>query len=281
MKKSLILTDDEFDNFVDRIGDDYSDYTFNRVIICNGYRIINGIRYNGFSANAVIECSRRSTAISRFVKELEKSGYYVSTDNFECGFNDMLNSGTAVEVEEYDQGTWYINYMCYQDETTDIETTETETTETLESSETETTETTKRFQNLNGRGAGRKRQDNVTPHLYFDDSPRTEWAMIEKCSQSSVIITSYYNMDVIKCERVGIRSPDFYFTMWSVIRQMQNNIFFDGVTMRQEERMRYLLKTIDSFTVEAVIEQVHRMNPGERFDTFTIKNFVEFFRKKA
>lgn len=138
-----------------------------------------------------------------------------------------------------------------------------------------------RFQKLNGNGKGRKKQPNITPHIFFDDSPRTEWAVIEKCSESMIVITEYYNMEIVKSERVGIRSADFYFTIWNIIREMQNNIFYDGVTMRQEERMRYLLKIIDSFTVEAVIEQVHRMNPGERFDTFTIKNFVEFFRKKA
>lgn len=137
------------------------------------------------------------------------------------------------------------------------------------------------FKKLNARGAGRKRQNNITPHLFFDDSPRTEWADIVKCSESMVVITEYYNMDIIKSVRVGIRSADFYFTVWNIIREMQNDIFYDGITMRQEERMRYLLKIIDSFTVEAVINQVHKMEPGERFDTFSIKNFVEFFRKKA
>ena len=137
------------------------------------------------------------------------------------------------------------------------------------------------FEQLNRHGGGRKRQNNVTPHLFFDDTPRTEWVVIEKNTQATVIITSYYNMDVIKCDRVGIRSPDFYFTMWNVIRQMQDDIFYDGMTMRQQERMNYLLKIIDGFTVESVIEQVHKMEPGENFDTFTIKNFVEFLRKKA
>lgn len=137
------------------------------------------------------------------------------------------------------------------------------------------------FKKLNRKGAGRKRQANITPHLFFDDSPRTEWADIEKCSEATVIITEYYNMEAIKSERVGIRSPEFYFTVWNIIRTMQDAIFYDGVTMRQEERMRYLLKIIDSFTVEAVINQVHKMNPQEHFDTFTIKNFVEFLRKKA
>ena len=140
MKKTIILTDENFDSFVEEIGDKYGDYTYNRVIVCTGSRKINGTNFSGFSANAFVECSKRSTAVDRFVKELVKNGFNVSVDEFENSYNDMPNSGTAVEVSEYDNNVWYINYMCYQETETETETTETETTETG-TTETETTET--------------------------------------------------------------------------------------------------------------------------------------------
>ena len=119
------------------------DFLENRVVIIKESRTINGKKFNGFSADSTIECKNVRTAVRRFVKELNSNGFEVSVDDFECSFNgenlhDLTGSGMVVEVEEIDDGVFYVNYMCYQNE---VE----ETTETATDPETAETEATKKL----------------------------------------------------------------------------------------------------------------------------------------
>lgn len=97
------------------------DFIEDRVVIVKGIKTIQNRKFNGFSADATINCKNVKTAIRRFVKELNSNGFEVSVDDFECSFNgenlhDLTGSGMVVEVEEIDDGRYYVNYMCYQDE---------------------------------------------------------------------------------------------------------------------------------------------------------------------
>lgn len=144
MKKTMVFENETaYDNWFDvnEEKEDGHDFLENRVVIIKETRTINGKKFNGFSADSTIECKNVRTAVRRFVKELNSNGFEVSVDNFECSFNgenlhDLTGSGMVVEVEEIDDGRYYVNYMCYQDEVeeekmetaTDPETAETEET---------------------------------------------------------------------------------------------------------------------------------------------------------
>ena len=115
------------------------DFIEDRVVIVKGIRTIQNRKFNGFSADATINCKNAKTAIRRFIKELKSNGFSVSEDEFESNVNCFTDCGYVVEIDEIDEDTFYINYMCYQNE---VETEETETAETevSESTESEATE---------------------------------------------------------------------------------------------------------------------------------------------
>ena len=123
MKKTIIFENEiAYEKWFDMNEEKEGGYDFleNRVAIIKGYRIIGGIKFNGFSADTTIECKTITTAVKRFVKEMTKNGYEISVDEFEgaMGGNnlyDMYGSGMVIEVEEVDDGRFYIVYMCYQD----------------------------------------------------------------------------------------------------------------------------------------------------------------------
>lgn len=151
MKKTMVFENEEaYENWFDMNEEKEGGHDFieNRVVIVKGYRVINGIKFNGFSADTTIECKSISTAVRRFVKEMNENGYEISVDEFEGAMDgnnlhDMQGSGMVIEVEEVDDGRFYVNYMCYQDEF-ETEQTEEETTEKTEipQHETETEEKT-------------------------------------------------------------------------------------------------------------------------------------------
>ena len=144
MKKTMVFENETaYDNWFDVNEEKEGGHDFleNRVVIIKETRTINGKKFNGFSADSTIECKNVRTAVRRFVKELNSNGFEVSVDDFECSFNgenlhDLTGSGMVVEVEEIDDGRYYVNYMCYQDEVEEEIETE-ETTEESEATETE------------------------------------------------------------------------------------------------------------------------------------------------
>lgn len=144
MKKTMVFENETaYDNWFDVNEEKEGGHDFleNRVVIIKETRTINGKKFNGFSADSTIECKNVRTAVRRFVKELNSNGFEVSVDDFECSFNgenlhDLTGSGMIVEVEEIDDGRYYVNYMCYQDEVEEEIETE-ETTEESEATETE------------------------------------------------------------------------------------------------------------------------------------------------
>ena len=143
MKNTMIFENETaYDNWFDVNEEKEGGHDFleNRVVIIKETRTINGKKFNGFSADSTIECKNVRTAVRRFVKELNSNGFEVSVDDFECSFNgenlhDLTGSGMVVEVEEIDDGRYYVNYMCYQDEVEEEIETE-ETTEESEATET-------------------------------------------------------------------------------------------------------------------------------------------------
>lgn len=139
MKKTMVFENEfDYDNWFEANEEKEGGHDFleDRVVIVKGTRTINGKKFNGFSADSTIECKNIRTAVRRFVKELNSNGFEVSVDEFESSCNgenihDLTGSGMIVEVEEIDDGRYYVNYMCYQDEVEE-ETTETETEQTEE-----------------------------------------------------------------------------------------------------------------------------------------------------
>ena len=138
MKKTMVFENETaYDNWFDVNEEKEGGHDFleNRVVIIKETRTINGKKFNGFSADSTIECKNVRTAVRRFVKELNSNGFEVSVDELEGSCNgvnlhDLTGSGMVVEIEEIDDGRYYVNYMCYQDEV------EEETTETATDSET-------------------------------------------------------------------------------------------------------------------------------------------------
>jgi len=124
MKKTMIFeTEEAYDSWFDANEEKEGGHDFieNRVVIINGSRVINGRKFNGFSADAIIDCKKPETAVNRFVKEMNANGYEVNIDEFEGSLqgenlNDMQGCGMVIEVEEIDDGRFYLNYMCYQEE---------------------------------------------------------------------------------------------------------------------------------------------------------------------
>ena len=111
------------------------DFIEDRVVIVKGTRTIQNRKFNGFSADATINCKNVKTAIRRFIKELISNGFNVSEDEFESNCNCFTECGYVVEIEEIDDGVFYVNYMCYQNEDEEI----TETATEPETAETEAT----------------------------------------------------------------------------------------------------------------------------------------------
>ena len=124
MKKTMVFENETaYDNWFDVNEEKEGGHDFleNRVVIIKETRTINGKKFNGFSADSTIECKNVRTAVRRFVKELNSNGFEVSVDEFEGSCNgenlhDLTGSGMVVEVEEIDDGVFYVNYMCYQNE---------------------------------------------------------------------------------------------------------------------------------------------------------------------
>ena len=151
MKKTMVFENETaYDNWFDVNEEKEGGHDFleNRVVIIKETRTINGKKFNGFSADSTIECKNVRTAVRRFVNELISNGFEVSVDDLEGSCNgenlhDLTGSGMVVEVEEIDDGVFYVNYMCYQNEVE--ETTETatdpETAETDDTTEKELVET--------------------------------------------------------------------------------------------------------------------------------------------
>lgn len=97
------------------------DFLLNRVCIINTYRMINGTKFNGFSADATITCKTAKTAVRHFIKEMNANGYDINADDFEGvldgeNLNALQECGMVIEVEEFDEGVFYVNFMCFQDE---------------------------------------------------------------------------------------------------------------------------------------------------------------------
>lgn len=92
------------------------DFIEDRVVIVKGTRTIQNRKFNGFSADATINCKNVKTAIRRFIKELKSNGFNVSEDEFESNVHCFTDCGYVVEIEEIDDDRFYINYMCYQNE---------------------------------------------------------------------------------------------------------------------------------------------------------------------
>ena len=135
MKKTMVFENETaYDNWFDVNEEKEGGHDFieDRVVIVKGTRTIQNRKFNGFSADATINCKNVKTAIGRFIKELKSNGFNVSEDEFESNVNCFTDCGYVVEIEEIDEDRFYINYMCYQyeaEEATETETTEPETDE--------------------------------------------------------------------------------------------------------------------------------------------------------
>lgn len=119
MKKTMIFENErDYNNWFDVNEEKEGGHDFieDRVVIVKGSRNIQNKKFNGFSADATINCKNVKTAIRRFVKELNANGFEISVDEFESNVNCFADCGFLVEVEEIDDDRFYINYMCYQDE---------------------------------------------------------------------------------------------------------------------------------------------------------------------
>ena len=130
MQKTMVFENErDYDNWFDVNEEKEGGHDFieDRVVIVKGTRTIQNRKFNGFSADATINCKNVKTAIRRFIKELKSNGFNVSEDEFESNVNCFTDCGYVVEIEEIDEDRFYINYMCYQNEAE--ETTETEATE--------------------------------------------------------------------------------------------------------------------------------------------------------
>lgn len=130
MKKTKIFENEEsYDKWIDTNYEKEGgfDFTDNRVVVINSYRIINDVKFNGFSADATIYCKKPETAVKKFVKILKSYGYDISMDDFESaldGYNyyGMDDCGVVVEITQIEDGIYYINYMCFQNAENEIET---------------------------------------------------------------------------------------------------------------------------------------------------------------
>ena len=141
MKKTMVFENErDYDNWFDVNEEKEGGHDFieDRVVIVKGSRTIQNKKFNGFSADATINCKNVKTAIRRFVKELNANGFEISVDEFESNVNCFADCGFLVEVEEIDDDRFYINYMCYQDEVHEATETEPETID-IETAETEET----------------------------------------------------------------------------------------------------------------------------------------------
>ena len=119
MKKTMVFENESaYDNWFDVNEEKEGGHDFieDRVVIVKGTRTIQNRKFNGFSADATINCKNVKTAIGRFIKELKSNGFNVSEDEFESNVNCFTDCGYVVEIEEIDDGVFYVNYMCYQDE---------------------------------------------------------------------------------------------------------------------------------------------------------------------
>ena len=119
MKKTMVFEnetayDDWFDINEEKEGG--HDFIKDRVVIVKGTRTIQNKDFNGFCADATINCKNVKTAIRRFIKEVKNSGFEISEDDFESNVNCFADCGFLVEIEETDEGKYYVRYMCYQDE---------------------------------------------------------------------------------------------------------------------------------------------------------------------
>ena len=141
MKKTMVFENErDYDNWFDVNEEKEGGHDFieDRVVIVKGSRKIQNKKFNGFSADATINCKNVKTAIRHFVKELNANGFEISVDEFESNVNCFADCGFLVEVEEIDDDRFYINYMCYQDEVHEATETEPETID-IETAETEET----------------------------------------------------------------------------------------------------------------------------------------------
>jgi predicted RNA-binding Zn-ribbon protein involved in translation (DUF1610 family) len=136
MKKTMVFENEfDYDNWFEANEEKEGGHDFieDRVVIVKGTRTIQNRKFNGFSADATINCKNVKTAIRRFIKELKSNGFNVSEDEFESNVHCFTDCGYVVEIEEIDDDRFYINYMCYQNEveedTTEEEVVEEETTE--------------------------------------------------------------------------------------------------------------------------------------------------------
>lgn len=130
MKKTMVFENErDYDNWFDVNEEKEGGHDFieDRVVIVKGSRTIQNKKFNGFSADATINCKNVKTAIRRFIKEVKNSGFEILEDEFASNVNCFTDCGFLVEIEEIDDDRFYINYMCYQDEV--HEATETETDE--------------------------------------------------------------------------------------------------------------------------------------------------------
>ena len=127
-----------YDNWFDFNEEKEGGHNFieDRVVIVKGTRTIQNRKFNGFSADATINCKNVKTAIRRFIKELKSNGFNISEDEFESNCHCFTDCGYVVEIEEIDEDRFYINYMCYQNE---VEEEIVEEVETEEPTETEAT----------------------------------------------------------------------------------------------------------------------------------------------
>ena len=139
MKKTMIFENERaYDNWFDVNEEKEGGHDFieDRVVIVKGIRTIQNRKFNGFSADATINCKNVNTAIRRFIKELKSNGFRVSEDEFESNVNCFTDCGYVVEIDEIDEDTFYINYMCYQNEVEEVETSESEEPKTEKTKDT-------------------------------------------------------------------------------------------------------------------------------------------------
>lgn len=122
MKKTMVFENEEaYDNWSDTNYEKEGGWDFNenRVVIIKTTRTIQGRKFNGFSADATIECKNPETAVRRFLKELNQNGFEAKRDYFAedlSPVHEMEDCGFVAEVEYIDDDRYYVNFMCYQEE---------------------------------------------------------------------------------------------------------------------------------------------------------------------
>lgn len=124
MKKTMIFENEEsYDKWFNTKNEKEGGFDFidNRIVVINSYRIINNVKFNGFSADATIHCKKPVTAVKNFVKILKSYGYDINIEEFESVLNGdnyygLAECGMVIEMEQIEEGVYYINYMCFQDE---------------------------------------------------------------------------------------------------------------------------------------------------------------------